>query len=64
MKFVPSVNTIGNHHGTMLQSKDEMHDRWTEYCSRLYKDHGGGDRMIKELAVITPANNEDPQDIL
>ncbi len=48
----------------MLQSKDEIKQRWTQYCSSLYKDPGGGDEMVKELEGITPLNDEDPQDIL
>ncbi|CAF4444579.1 unnamed protein product, partial [Didymodactylos carnosus] len=63
-KFVPRLNVIRNKEGTILQSKEEIKQRWTQYCSSLYKDHGGGDRMVKELEEITPLNNEDPQDIL
>jgi hypothetical protein len=63
-KFVPRLNAIRNKEGTMLQSKEEIKHRWTQYCSGLYKDHGGGDRMVKELEEITPIINEDPQDIL
>ena len=48
----------------MLQSKDEIKQRWTQYCSSLYKNHGGGDQMVKELEEITPPNDEDPKDIL
>lgn len=63
-KFTPRLNVIRNAEGTMLQSKDEIKERWTQYCSNLYKDHGGGDQMVKELEDITPSNDEDPQDIL
>jgi hypothetical protein len=63
-KFVPRLNVIRNKEGTILQSKEEVKHRWTQYCSSLYKDPGGGDRMVKELEEITPVNNEDPQDIL
>ena len=64
-KFVPRLNVIRNAEGTVLQSKDEIKQRWTQYCSSLYKDHGGGDdEMVKELDEITPPNDEDPQDIL
>lgn len=48
----------------MLQSKDEIKQRWKQYCSGLYKGHGGGDEMVKELEEITPPRDEDPQDIL
>ena len=63
-KFVPRLNVIRNAEGTVLQSKDEIKQRWTQYCSTLYKDHGGGDEMVKELDEITPPNDEDLQDIL
>ncbi len=48
-KFVPRVNVLHNQEGTMLQSKDEIKQRWTQYCSSLYKDHGGGYGVVKEL---------------
>jgi L-rhamnose mutarotase len=63
-KFVPRLNVIRSQEGTVLQSKDEIKQRWTQYCSNLYKDHGGGDEVVKELEEITPHNDEDPQDIL
>jgi hypothetical protein len=63
-KFVSRLNVIRNKEGIIVQSKKEIKQRWTQYCSSLYKDHGGGDRMVKELEEITSLNNEDPQDIL
>ena len=48
----------------MLQSKENIKQRWTEYCSSLYKDPGGGDGMVKELEDISPPEDEDAQDIL
>ena len=54
---------IRNAENKMLQSKDQIKQRWTQYCSGLYKDHGEGDEMVKELEEITPPSNEDPQDI-
>ena len=62
--FVPRISVIRNAEGTILQSKDEIKQRWTQYCSNLYKDHGGGDDMVTELEKITPLKEEDPQDIL
>jgi hypothetical protein len=63
-EFVPRLNMIRNEVGTMLQSKDEIKQRWAQYCSSLYKDPGGEDRMVKGLEEITPPKNEDPQNIL
>ena len=63
-KFVPRLNVIRDQEGTMLQSKDEIKQRWTQYCSSLYKDPGGGDEMVKELEEITPPSRRRSQDIL
>ena len=63
-EFVPRLNVIRNQEGTMLQTNDDIKRRWTQYCSSLYKDPGGGDGMVKELDDIAPPVNEDPQDIL
>ncbi|CAF5195965.1 unnamed protein product, partial [Rotaria magnacalcarata] len=63
-EFVPRLNVIRNQEGTMLQTNDDIKRRWTQYCSSLYKDPGGGDGMAKELEDISPPENEDPHDIL
>lgn len=63
-EFVPRLNAIRNEEGALLQSKDEIQQRWTRYCSSLYKDLGGGDEMVKELDEITPPINKDSQNIL
>ncbi|CAF3713999.1 unnamed protein product [Rotaria socialis] len=63
-EFVPRLNVIRNQEGTMLQTKDDIKRRWTQYCSSLYKDPGGGDGMVKELEDIAPPGEEVPQDIL
>ncbi|CAF5212361.1 unnamed protein product, partial [Rotaria magnacalcarata] len=54
---------IRNQDDTMQQSKEGVKQRWTRYCSELYKDEGGGDEMVKELEGISPSYKEDPQDI-
>lgn len=58
------LNVLRSEEGTILQSKDEIKGRWTQYCSALYTDPGGGDEAMKELEEITPPINEDPPDIL
>ncbi|CAF0796496.1 unnamed protein product [Didymodactylos carnosus] len=63
-EFVPRLNGIRDQRGTMLQAKDDIKQRWTQYCSSLYKDSGGRDAMVKELEDITPPGNEESQDIL
>src|ERR1700722_18472959 len=47
-QIVPRLNVIRNQEGEILQTKDEIKQRWTQYCSSLYKDPGGGDEMVKE----------------
>ncbi|CAF1685716.1 unnamed protein product, partial [Adineta ricciae] len=50
--------------GTLLQTKDDIKGRWTQYCSSLYKDPGGGDEVVEELEDIAPSTIEPTQDIL
>lgn len=63
-EFVPRVNVIRDQQGTLLQTKDDIKDRWTQYCSSLYKDLGGGDEVVEELEDIAPPVVEHTQDIL
>jgi Reverse transcriptase (RNA-dependent DNA polymerase)/Endonuclease-reverse transcriptase/Domain of unknown function (DUF6451) len=63
-EFVPRLNVIRDQQGTMLQSKEDIKQRWTEYCSSLYKDPGGGDGTVKELEDISPPDDEGAPDIL
>ena len=63
-KPMPRVNVLRNQEGEMLQSKNEMKQRWIQYCSSFCKDHEGGEGMAKELEEITPPNNDDSHDIL
>ena len=63
-KPTPRLNVLRSKEGTILQSNDEIKQRWTQYCFDLYKDHGGGDEVVEELEEITPLIAEDPQDIL
>lgn len=62
-KFVPRITVIRNQDGTMLQSKEGVKQRWTQYCSGLYTDEGDGEEMVKELEAIFSSYKEDPQDI-
>ncbi|CAF0805508.1 unnamed protein product [Adineta ricciae] len=63
-EFVPRVNVIRDQQGTLLQTKDDIKGRWTQYCSSLYKDPGGGDEVVEELEDIAPSTVEPTQDIL
>jgi hypothetical protein len=64
-KPTPRLNVLRNQEGTMLQSKEEIKQRWTQYCSDLYRDPGGGDEVVQELEGITPSVNDgDSHDVL
>ena len=63
-KFTPRISVIQDQDGKILQSQDEIIQQWTKYCSSLYKDHGGGDSMARDLEMIAPTSIEEPQNIL
>ncbi|CAF2099719.1 unnamed protein product [Rotaria magnacalcarata] len=48
----------------MLQSKVRIKQRWTQYCSSLYEEKGCGEEMVKQLELITPPYNGNPNEIL
>ena len=43
----------------MLQDKEKVKKRWTEYCSSLYSVSGNSDAVIVELEQIIPPPKED-----
>ncbi|CAF1989694.1 unnamed protein product [Rotaria magnacalcarata] len=53
-KFTPRINVVRDQDGKMLPSQ----------CGSLYKDHGGGDNVVRHLNNITPMNTEESQEIL
>lgn len=62
--FAPRLNILRSHDGNLLQSKEAIKKRWTQYCSNLYKDNGGGNILIKELEQIFPPTQQKSHDIL
>lgn len=52
-------SAIKDKNGKMLQEKEEVKKRWTEYCSGLYTDSGNSDTVIAELDQISPPPNDD-----
>ena len=48
----------------MIQSKEDIMQRWTQYCSALYEDKGGRENMVKELEHITPSSEDNSGGIL
>ena len=63
-EFVPRLNVIRNQEGTMLQTKDEIKQWWTQYCSSLYEHTGGDDKTVQELDEIAPLQNNNSEDIV
>ena len=63
-EFAPRLNIVRSHEGNLLQSKEAIKKRWTQYCSNLYKDNSGRDIVIKELEEISPPIQQESHDIL
>ena len=63
-KYIPKLTVIRSQNGTMIQSKEDIMQRWTQYCSALYEDKGGGENMVKELEHITPSSEDNSGGIL
>ena len=63
-KFTPRISVIQDQDGKILQSQDEIIQQWTKYCSSLYKGHGGGESMARDLEMIAPTSIEEPQNTL
>jgi len=55
----PKQSAIKDKNGKMLQDKEEVKKRWTEYCSGLYTDSGNSDTVVAELDQISPPPNDD-----
>jgi hypothetical protein len=55
----PKQSAIKDKNGKMLQDKDDVKKRWTEYCSGLYTDSGNNDTVVAELDQISPPPKDD-----
>jgi hypothetical protein len=55
-KFSPKLTIIKNKDGTLSQSKADVLQSWTRYCSELYQDKGGGgeNKVAEALSKICP----------
>jgi hypothetical protein len=42
----PRQSATKDNNGKMLQSKEEIKERWTDYCSGLYNDSENSDTVI------------------
>ena len=63
-KFTPRRTEIQYQDGKILQSQEEIIQQYTKYCNSLYKDHGGGASMTRDLEKETPTSTEEPQNTL
>ena len=55
------VNTIQDKNGICLTEEKEIMERWTEYCSELYKHQSRGDPIVLD---VEESPNEDDHPIL
>ena len=53
-KHTPKLTVVRDQDGMLLQSKEAINQRWTQYCRSLYDDKGAGEEMVRELQSITP----------
>ena len=54
-KYILKLTVRRSQNGTMIQSKEDIMQRWTQYCSALHEDKRGRENMVKELEHITPS---------
>jgi len=52
--WTPTQSIIKDNNGKILQDREETKQRWTEYCSELYKDTAKEDTVKSELEAISP----------
>ena len=57
-KFSPRLNVLQSQYGKMLQSKDEIKQRWTQCCGNMLRDERGGDRTVQDLEEITKSADD------
>ena len=63
-QWQPRQLAVKNKNGKTLQSKEEVMERWTEYCSELYKDKDGTSPVVAELEKIAPPPQQGDDPIL
>lgn len=61
-KWQPRQSMVKDRNGKMLQDKDAVRKRWTEYCSELYTDSEPGSSVVEELELISPPLTNDKDD--
>ena len=64
-KYVPRTSCIKDKTGNQLSVKQEVIDRWAEYCEQLYSDNRLHDEKVNdELQEISPPSVLDDRDIM
>src|SRR6218665_4052132 len=66
-KWKPKLTAIKNEEGRTLMNKEDIVQRWTTYCSELYKeqlDENTAEEVVAELKDITPMGEEREEEIL
>jgi hypothetical protein len=64
-KYLPKLTIIKNMDGTTSQTKEDIIQTWTKYCSESYQDKdGGGIKMVNELENISHPIDDDSNGIL
>ena len=63
-KHTQKLTVVRDQDGILLQSKEAINQRWTQYCRSLYDDKGAGEEMVRELEAITPPCDGNSSEIL
>ena len=58
----PKMASIRNKDGKMPQDKEEIKNRWTEYCRTLYQNPDTNEDTVFELERLAPPPLEDKND--
>ena len=54
-KWQPKQSAIKDKDGNILMDKEKIKQRWTEYCSELYKDNDKKNiKLLEEIEKMSP----------
>lgn len=63
-QYVPKLIVIKDQDGTILQWKEDMMHRWTQYCPTHYDKQEVDEETLDQLLLITAPAGSDTEDIL
>jgi hypothetical protein len=63
-KWQPNRSSIKDKEGKMLQDREEIKTRWTEYCRTLYQDTETNYSTVIEMEKTAPPPAEDQKDYI